>query len=122
MNFPSDDQRGVLGQPTTLPMAVYALYLIGLFTGGLAFLVGVVIAYIQRGRAESPYLVSHYRYQIRTFWIGLLYSCISVLLMIVGIGFLLAVAVAIWLAVRCILGINQLSKREPIAAPTTWLW
>jgi uncharacterized membrane protein len=122
MSFTGDQQPSALAQPTMLPMAVYALYLIGIFTGGLASIVGVIIAYVQRGKADGAYLVSHYRYQIRTFWIGLLYSCVAAVLSVVGIGFVLAIGVVIWLAVRCILGINRLAKREPIAVPTTWLW
>ena len=56
-------------------------------------LVGLVLAYINRGQAAGTWAESHYTYQIRTFWIGLLYSCISIVLMFVVIGFLLIVAV-----------------------------
>ena len=42
------------------------------------------MAYINRGQAAGTWAESHYTYQIRTFWIGLLYSCISILLMFVA--------------------------------------
>ncbi len=57
---------------TTLPMVIYALYLASIITGGLTALVGVVIAYVYQGKGPE-WLDRHYRYQIRTFWIGLLY-------------------------------------------------
>lgn len=131
MTLPSDNEpppgtpnafdRAVANE-TTLPLAVYALYLIGLLTGGLASVVGVIIAYVQRGKVPGSYLATHYRYQIRTFWIALLYGFVAGVLTIVGIGFVLAALVAVWIAVRAILGINRLAKREPIPDPTTWLW
>jgi uncharacterized membrane protein len=112
----------MLGHETTLPMVVYALYLIGLFTGGLASIVGVIIAYVQRGKVEGTYLATHYRYQIRTFWIGLLYSAIAFVLTFIGIGIVLAIAVLVWIAIRAILGMNRLAKHQPLPNPTTWLW
>ena len=128
MTFTDDNQRGpsafdrALGHETTLPVVVYALFLVGLFTGGLASRVGVLIADVQRRKVEGSYLATHYRYQIRTFWIGLLYAVIAALLTVIGIGIVLAVGVLLWVAVRCILGLNHLGKHQPIANPATWLW
>lgn len=55
----------------TLAYVIYVLYLVGWIAGGLAFLIGVVLAYFARRRAQELLLVSHYTLQIRTFWIGL---------------------------------------------------
>ncbi|HEY6104626.1 MAG TPA: hypothetical protein VIV59_01495, partial [Anaeromyxobacteraceae bacterium] len=49
---------------------VYVLYLVSLVTGVTA-LVGVVMAYVYQGDAPD-WLKTHYRFQIRTFWLGLL--------------------------------------------------
>lgn len=128
MTSTGDNQRGpsaldrALAHETTLPVVVYALFLAGLFTGGLASLVGVILAYVQLPKVAGSYLATHYRYQIRTFWIGLLYLAIAAVLMVIGIGFLLAAAALVWWAVRCILGLNRLGKHQPIADPATWLW
>ena len=54
-----------------LALTVYILYLIGYLTGFTA-LVGVIIAHVKASSADEV-LRSHYRFQIRTFWIGLLY-------------------------------------------------
>ena len=51
---------------------VYILYLVGLLTGGLTFIIGAVIAYMNKDDAEE-WLQSHYRFQVRTFWIGVVF-------------------------------------------------
>ena len=98
---------------------VYFLYIAGMFIG-ISALVGIVIAYINRGKAGG-WVETHYTWQIRTFWIGLLYSFVSVLLMIVAIGFVLIFAVAIWVIVRCVLGLQAANRDEPVKNPESWL-
>ena len=63
---------------------VYILYLVGVVVPFLP-LVGVVIAYVVKSNA-SEWVQAHHRFQIRTFWIGLLYGFISLLLTMVVIG------------------------------------
>ena len=98
---------------------IYILYLAA-FVVGLTGLVGLVFAYLNRGKS-APWVDSHYTYQIRTFWIGMLYSFICVVLAFVGIGFLLMFLVAVWVIIRCVKGLQASSKKEPIADPETWL-
>ncbi|MCE8032641.1 MAG: hypothetical protein LPK20_10575 [Halomonas sp.] len=98
---------------TTLPIVVYALFLAGIVTGGLTMLVGVVIAYVYRGQ-NPHWFDEHYRYQIRTFWLAVLYFSISGLLMLILIGFVTWLVVIVWLVVRCVKGIKRLQEhREP---------
>ena len=98
---------------------VYFLYIAGMFIG-ISALIGIVIAYINRGKAGG-WVETHYTWQIRTFWIGLLYSFVSVLLMIVAIGFVLIFAVAVWVIVRCVLGLQAANRDEPVRNPESWL-
>lgn len=100
-------------------LLVYVLYLAS-FVFGLTIIVGLVFAYVNRGKAPL-WLQTHYTYLIRTFWIGLLYSLISLVLMMVAIGFLLGLAVAIWVIVRCVLGLQKVSRSEPVGNPESWL-
>ncbi|BBI60261.1 hypothetical protein HSBAA_15670 [Vreelandella sulfidaeris] len=58
------------------PQIIYALYLAGIVTANITLLIGVVIAYVYRKDA-ALWLQPHYRYLIRTFWIGTLYACIA---------------------------------------------
>ena len=98
---------------------VYGLYLVSVLVG-LTILVGLVMAYMNRGQVAGSWTESHYTYQIRTFWIGLLYSLISVVLMIVGVGFLLIFAVLIWGIARCIRGLQWAGAGQAVPQPTTW--
>ena len=98
---------------------VYFLYIAGMFIG-ISALIGIVIAYINRGKAGG-WVETHYTWQIRTFWIGLLYSFVSLLLMIVAIGFVLMFAVAVWVIVRCVLGLQAANRDEPVRNPESWL-
>jgi uncharacterized membrane protein len=103
----------------TNALVVYILYLAGLVIG-ISGLIGLVIAYINRGKAGG-FVETHYTWQIRTFWIGLLYALISGVLIIFAIGFVLLFAVAVWFIVRCIIGIQTLQRGEPIKDPQSWL-
>jgi uncharacterized membrane protein len=99
---------------------VYILYLASLVVG-VTSLVGVVIAYVYQGDAPED-LRTHFRLQIRTFWIGLLYGIVGALLSLLGIGLVLLVFVAVWLVVRCVKGLRYLDRREPYLNDGTWLW
>jgi uncharacterized membrane protein len=97
---------------------VYFLYLVGLVVG-ITGLIGLVLAYINRSKAE-PWVETHYTWAIRTFWIGLLYSVISLVLIFVAIGFVLLFAVLVWYIVRCIIGLQAVGRGEPIKNPKSW--
>jgi uncharacterized membrane protein len=98
---------------------IYVLYLAGLVLG-ITPLIGVVMAYLAMGNAPE-WLATHYRFQIRTFWMALLYSIISALLTVVLIGFLGFIAIAIWLIIRCVKGFQAADKGEAVADVETWL-
>ncbi|MXW06953.1 MAG: hypothetical protein F4X56_07090 [Gammaproteobacteria bacterium] len=50
---------------------VYILYMVGAFFGAIMF-VGVILAYIERGKITDRWLESHVEKQIRIFWIWLI--------------------------------------------------
>ncbi|QJQ96142.1 MULTISPECIES: DUF4870 domain-containing protein [Halomonadaceae] len=124
MNEPSTPSDAAVatqakGPDTTMAMVVYGLYLAS-FLVGFTSLIGVVIAYLYRGKGPE-WLDEHYRYQIRTFWIGLLYGFISLVLSLFGIGLLLMVALAVWLVVRCVKGFKGLQEKRAPSNVDTWL-
>ena len=106
------DQQGMV-------KAVYALYLVSLVTGGLTALIGVVLAYVYYGNAGQP-MQDHFRFQIRTFWMGLLYSFICGITIPVLIGFLFSVVLLVWVIVRCAKGLSAMGRNEAPANLTTW--
>jgi len=99
---------------------VYVLYLASLVVGVTA-LVGVVMAYVYRGDAPD-WLKTHYRYQIRTFWLGILYALVGLLLAFAVIGVVVLGLVLVWFVVRCVKGLQRVGRGEPMPDPGTWLW
>ena len=98
---------------------IYILYLAG-FVIGITPLVGIVLAYVNRGKSEA-WIETHYTWAIRTFWIGLLYGLVSFILAFILIGFLLMLATAVWFILRCIFGLQALSRDEPMKNPQSWI-
>ena len=92
-----------------MAIIIYILFMVGFATFHAATIVGLVLAYVNRDSAPE-WLRSHYTFQIRTFWIGLLYLVVSIPCMIVLIGFPMLLAAAVWFVVRIALGINRLMK------------
>lgn len=104
---------------TTMAMVVYALFLAS-FVVGFTGIIGLVIAYVYRGKGPQ-WLDEHYRYQIRTFWIGLAYALICLVLALIGIGFLLMLALAVWMIIRCVKGFKGLQEKRAPTNVDTWL-
>ncbi len=97
---------------------VYVSYLLG-FAIGITPLIGIVLAYLNRGAADI-WAKTHYDWAIRTFWIALLFVIISALLSVVLIGVLGFVATAVWIVVRCVVGLQKAAREEPITNPESW--
>jgi len=97
---------------------IYVLYLASLLVGVTA-LVGVVMAYVYQGEAPD-WLKTHYRFQIRTFWLGLLFGFVGVVLSVILVGYLVLVFLAVWLVVRCVKGLKFASRREAYPDPLGW--
>ena len=119
MSLPYETQRPVVSD-NTLAVVVYLLYGIGYFTG-ITALIGVIIAHVKVDDAD-PVVRSHYQFQIRTFWIGLLYLAIGVLLSVVLIGVPVLVWWFVWSLVRIIKGGLLLMEDRPIVDPGSWLF
>ena len=103
-------------QPTIISLLYISSFLLG-----VTALVAVVLAYVWKDQAHAEWEVSHYRYHIRTFWIALIGSVVSIILMIVLIGFLLWLAVAVLVVVRSVLSLINAQKQQPMPNPDTWL-
>jgi uncharacterized membrane protein len=105
---------------TGLALIVYILYLAGFLTG-ITPIIGVIIAYIQSDTAD-PIARSHFQFQIRTFWILLLYVVVGLVLTVVGVGVLILLWSLVWSIVRNIKGILALNENKPIADPQSWMF
>lgn len=115
---PRQTDRWLEPGPTNVQV-IYASYLLG-FVVGITPLIGIVLAYMNRGKAGG-WVETHYTWAIRTFWIGILYGLIALMLSLVLIGLLLMLAVAVWVIVRVVVGFQAVGRGEPIRDPESWL-
>jgi uncharacterized membrane protein len=108
------------GEPvsTTAAMAAYVLMLIPI---PFFPLIGVIVALVNLG-TTSEWLSTHFRWQLRTFLIGLLYIFIGGVTAQLVIGVVMILAAIVWAIVRHVKGIMALNRRQPIENVTTWLW
>jgi|SRR5437660_4227387 len=119
MSLSYETQRPIASDKT-LAIAVYVLYGLGYFTVVTA-LIGVVIAYVKVDDAD-PVTQSHFRFQIRTFWIGLLYNVIGIPLCLVLIGIPILAWWLVWSVVRIVKGGLLVLENKPIVNPRSWLF
>ena len=86
--------------------------------GGIAGIVGVIIAYVKRGEAQGTWVASHFTWLIRTFWWSLLWDIVAVLLFVILIGIPLAIAIlvatSIWGIYRLVRGFLLFKDSAPI--------
>jgi uncharacterized membrane protein len=97
----------------TVVTVVYALQAAGFFVG-ITWIVAIVIDYVKRDDARGTWLESHFSWQIRTFWWGLLWASVGGILTLVVVGFVVLFVVAIWLIYRIVKGWLNLAEGKPV--------
>ena len=100
--------------------AVYVLLLIGVVVGVLG-IVAVVLASIYK-KSAPEWLQSHYRFQIRTFWIGTVVMIVGVITLYFMVGYLVLLSGFVWVIMRCVKGMRLLGKSEAHPNPAEWLF
>src|SRR5262245_28217449 len=113
--------------------AIYALHAISLVTGiistativgafltGWPSLIAVILNYVKRSEVRGTWLASHFRWQIRTFWYGVLWVALCGIFIVATlfIGFLIAWlplgVVGLWFIYRIACGWIRLNDRRPM--------
>ena len=128
----SSASRGVPADSTMggWTQAIYALHafsllmgilgtatIVGAFLTGWPSIIAVILNYVKRGEVRGTWIESHFRWQIRTFWFGLLWTslCILFILITFGIGLLIAwlplALLTIWFIYRVVRGWSALNAR-----------
>jgi len=97
-----------------------AATVIGAFLTGWPSLIAVVLNYVKRADVRGTWLESHFRWQIRTFWFGVLWVAVCGLFIVLtlGIGIFIAWAplavVGFWFIYRIARGWLALLERRPM--------
>ncbi|NLZ11456.1 MAG: hypothetical protein GX086_09015 [Alcaligenaceae bacterium] len=97
----------------TITTVIYALNALSLFVG-ISSIVAIIMNYVKLSDTRGTWLESHFRWQIRTFWYGILWAVVSFVLMFVMVGYVLLVAVGIWYIYRIVKGWLRLADNKPM--------
>ena len=99
---------------------VGAATVVGAFLTGWPSIIAVILNYVKRSEVRGTWLESHFRWQIRTFWFGLLWVTLCGLFIVatLGIGLLIAwlplTLVGLWFIYRIVRGCLRLKDRRPM--------
>lgn len=91
------------------------LMLVGLFTG-IFWLVGGIWAWVARRDARTTRFDDHYSNLLRVFLWGSLWMILGSLLMVILVGYVVALVGWVWAAWRLTCGLIRLINRRPYAA------
>ncbi len=90
---------------------------VGAFLTGWPSIIAVIVNYVKRSEVRGTWLETHFRWQIRTFWFGLLWVTLCGLFVVatLGIGLLIAwlplMLVGLWFIYRIGRGWLRLTDR-----------
>jgi len=107
---PTEEQMRSL---KNLAQVVYILYALSYFTGVTA-IVGIIINNVKLDDVKGTWLESHFRWQIRTFWYGLLWAVIGAATAFIAIGFAVLFANFCWIVYRIVKGWLNLNDHKPM--------
>jgi uncharacterized membrane protein len=99
-----------------------AATIVGAFLTGWPSIIAVILNYVKRSEVLGTWLESHFRWQIRTFWFGLLWVSLCMLFIVftLGIGILIAwlplLIVSVWFVYRIVRGWVRLRDGRPMYA------
>ena len=99
---------------------VGAATVVGAFLTGWPSIIAVILNYVKRSEARPTWLDSHFRWQIRTFWYGLLWVALCLLFVVATLGLGLLIAwlplglVGLWFVYRIARGWLRLADRRPM--------
>jgi uncharacterized membrane protein len=99
-----------------------AATVVGAFLTGWPSLIAVILNYVKRSEVRGTWLESHFRWQLRTFWFGLLWVGLCLLFVVATLGVGLIVAwvplgiVGLWFIYRVVRGWLALQARRPLDA------
>ena len=97
----------------SLTQVVYILYALSYFTG-ITAIVGIIINNVKKDDVAGTWLESHFRWQIRTFWFGLLWAVVGVLTAAIAVGFAILFANFCWIIYRIVKGWLNLNDNKPM--------
>ncbi len=99
----------------TLTLLIYALYAASFFVG-ITAIVAIIMNYVKKEDVTGTFLESHFRWQIRTFWFGLLWGLLGAIALAIVVGWFVLVANGIWIIYRIVKGWLKLNDGKSMYA------
>lgn len=78
---------------------VYVLQALSFFLG-FTFIIAVIITYVKQKSVEGTWLESHFKWQRRTFWFGLLWSILGLISILIVVGYFILLVNTGWMIYR----------------------
>ena len=97
----------------SLTQVVYVLYALSYFAG-ITAIVGIIINNVKKDEVAGTWLESHFRWQMRTFWFGLLWAVIGAATFFILIGMAILFANFCWIIYRIVKGWLNLNDNKPM--------
>ena len=97
----------------SLTQVVYVLYALSYFAG-VSAIVGIIINYVKNDEVAGTWLASHFRWQIRTFWYGMLWAVVGAATIVILVGFAILFANFCWIIYRIVKGWLNLNENKPM--------
>ena len=104
-------QNAATDSAKTMATIVYALQAASFFLGFSIF-VAIVVNYVKKSEVQGTWLESHFRWQIRTFWFGLLWAVVGLVMLFFYIGVVILLANAVWFIYRIVKGWLRLNDNK----------
>ena len=121
----NNTRQSVSGSLLSLTYVIYGLhafsaiggilspaFVVTAFISGWPSIIVVIINYVKREDTRGTYLESHFRWQIRTFWLALLLVIIAILFAVTFVGIPIALVIAwfagLWVLYRIARGLLRL--------------
>jgi uncharacterized membrane protein len=114
------DEAGQVAEAGRTANLIYILHLLSLLFG-ITSLIGVIMAYVNKGSAPV-WVQSHYRFQIRTFWIALLVGAIGALTTPFVIGIPILLFLLVWWILRSVKGMRYIAECRGHPEPASWMF
>ena len=120
-----EESLGVTDDTKSLKTIAHIVYLCQslFFLYGITAVVGMVMNYVKLKKTKGTWLESHFRWQLKTFWLALVIFIIGSLFLITGwastvmisfIGILIIAANVVWIVYRVVRGWIALSRNQPV--------
>ncbi|ESQ88593.1 hypothetical protein ABAC460_14980 [Asticcacaulis sp. AC460] len=126
----SGDLKSFLTDGRGMAMLVYALLFFMALTIGLTGVVALIIVTFADSDKTPDWIKSHYQFQVRTFWMGIVPTFLTFFLSQFLVRtyqvqpiymFFVVMPILAWVAGRCAMGFNHLLYGRPYPNPKAWV-